>query len=1355
MVFNNNLLLGAAGQGGGVTPFDPTLIGNSVWIDGSADYLNRTPSSAGTTTRWIVSCWVQRNKIYPVQTVAQNIFSAGTALGNLTWIRFDDLDHLDFAVYQGSPTARKTSSAQYKDVGWYHICVSFDSGSGIAAGDRIRLFVNGIEVTDLSDNTDTPSGETTAFNDNVVHEIGRYSYLSSQYISAYLAQFTMLENKSFQNGDLSISDLLDSFTFGTNGSQYVPKADADIAALATTAGGNSFCLDFADSGDLGNDISSNANDFTPNSMSSVNQTGSSPSSAFATWNPLRVNTQTQTFAEGNLRFSSTQTSTNPAATGNYGVSSGKFYWEVFVVAQGNTSNMLGICDVAAGLENDTTALYTSALMYSYEFAGTKRNNNISTSYGDSITNGDIVGIALDMDNGGVYFSKNGTFQASGDPTSGPSLTNAAFTGLNSAGSGTFQPYYLAYSNGDGVANFGQSPTFNGQTTAGGNTDANGRGNFKYPVPSGYSALTSANLTAPDYQGIDYFDATLYQGNGTGQRVGDFVPFTDAYNVDNSAMFDSADLRYLARTPSSGGNEKTFTFSTWIKITGVGNNLENAVLTTDDGSKEAQIRISGTTLATKKVTANLYNGSSFILNISTDRTFGDTSSWNHLVVAYDTRAAVASADKVIIYINGVRQSVSGTLLTVDDYETEFNSTNEHNIGRQSNNGIGEADFYLAETVMIDGQQLDASSFGQLDTSTNRWIPKDVSGLTFGTNGFYLEYKSTFGTGSGAGTDTSGNSNNWTESTDGGSAWTTSDQFIDTPTKNFATLDPTYGYNNTTYAQGNLAVVGANVASQANKSTYSTAFSKKSGKWWVEFDSILNAGNTTVFYGIIPTKYIRDGSFVAAAKDPGTGYADNLLGSIRAYIVGSTYGNKVYNITIGTGSGTINLTSGGIIDNNAGGYTELVPYGIALDMDNKKMWIGNPTISATTWNNETGVSPADNTGGFDLEFDEYSIFISNSLGTGFINFGQYVGSWNGNSVSDYTSTTGGNFTLEPPTGFKAINQDNLDDTSSKITALAWIKNRDATDNHMLANRVRGPQFITNSNSNSTGETTNVNAIQRFLQRGVQVGSDVNVNTANEAYVLWQWLMGDSATTGTTTSPAGSIASTTIVADADHMSIGTFTGTGSNGTVGHGLSAAPEAFVVFNPTVAARFKMFYHKDSNASPASGYIHLESTEDFKTDSTIYNNTVPTSTVFSVGTNLSINESGALNTFIAWRSVPGVCKVGSYIGNGNADGPYIDLGFKPSFFLFRVVDSGTDAYSWIVFDTSRSPIPGSASEFLHPNSNSAAYTSSGSLIGMDFLSNGMKQRSTHASLNQLGKTYVYLAMADIGGSGTLPPIYGI
>ena len=119
---------------------------------------------------------------------------------------------------------------------------------------------------------------------------------------------------------------------------------------------------------------------------------------------------------------------------------------------------------------------------------------------------------------------------------------------------------------DYFVNFGQDSTFGGATTAGGNTDTNGVGNFKYTVPTGFQCLASSSLSAPSYQGIDYFAPTLYEGNGTGQRVGDFVPFTDAFNVANSAMFQHDEVRALKRTigtPSSSGGKKG-TWSTWYK-----------------------------------------------------------------------------------------------------------------------------------------------------------------------------------------------------------------------------------------------------------------------------------------------------------------------------------------------------------------------------------------------------------------------------------------------------------------------------------------------------------------------------------------------------------------------------------------------------------------------------------------------------------------------------------------------------------------------------------------------------------------------------------------------------------------------
>ena len=147
----------------------------------------------------------------------------------------------------------------------------------------------------------------------------------------------------------------------------------------------------------------------------------------------------------------------------------------------------------------------------------------------------------------------------------------------------------------------------------------------------------------------------------------------------------------------------------------------------------------------------------------------------------------------------------------------------------------------------------------------------------------------------------------------------------------------------------------------------------------------------------------------------------------------------------------------------------------------------------------------------------------------------------------------FNGTPPTGYKALTQDNKDGADDKITAWSWTKNRDdASTSHVVVDRVRGVTNVIHT------DVVGGNSVQRFLQRGVQIGNGSLENAVNKSHVLWQWLIGTSASTGSTTSPAGTIASTSIVADADHFSIVSYTGTGSNGTVGHGLGGAPEMFM-----------------------------------------------------------------------------------------------------------------------------------------------------------------------------------------------------
>jgi len=280
----------------------------------------------------------------------------------------------------------------------------------------------------------------------------------------------------------------------------------------------------------------------------------------------------------------------------------------------------------------------------------------------------------------------------------------------------------------------------------------------------------------------------------------------------------------------------------------------------------------------------------------------------------------------------------------------------------------------------------------------------------------------------------------------------------------------------------------------------------------------------------------------------------------------------------------------------------------------------------------------------------------------------------------------------------------------------------------------------------ETTEVNTVQRFLQRGVQIGNDVQVNTVSESYVLWQWLIGTSASTGSTTSPAGTIASTSIVADADHFSIVSYTGTGSNGTVGHGLSGAPEMFMCKQRN-ASRSWNVYHKALTS--AANVIFLDQDVAQATDATSFNSTDPTSSVFSVGSANGTNSSDNGMIAYCFRSVPGVCKVGSYVGNGDADGPYIDMGFTPAFFLQKRAIGGTGA--WHLYDTARKTYNYNDTR-LFASSTSIEYSNGEGIL--DVLSNGIKIRDTETWFNNNGDTYIYLAMAEIAPNGAYPPIYG-
>ena len=298
-----------------------------------------------------------------------------------------------------------------------------------------------------------------------------------------------------------------------------------------------------------------------------------------------------------------------------------------------------------------------------------------------------------------------------------------------------------------------------------------------------------------------------------------------YNVDNSARFDGT-TAYLNRTPSSASNRKTFTFSTWIKRSGIaGVTVHQDIFSSDAGDDESYIHFDTDSLkifSTLPSSAGASAGDPACVLITTQK-FRDFSAWMHIVVAVDTTQGTAS-NRVKLYINGTQVTSFSTETYPDqNYQFATNAAVAHMIARRPAGGKFLPG-YLAETVLVDGSQLAPDQFGEFDSDSNIWKPIDVSGLTFGTNGFYLDFED-----SGAlGDDVSGNGNDFTVNN-----LTAIDQTTDTCTNNFATMNPLDNfYAGATFSEGNLKFVHG-----SSPWTYNTAtFGLSSGLWYWEMKCI---------------------------------------------------------------------------------------------------------------------------------------------------------------------------------------------------------------------------------------------------------------------------------------------------------------------------------------------------------------------------------------------------------------------------------------------------------------------------------------------------------------------------------------
>jgi hypothetical protein len=293
--------------------------------------------------------------------------------------------------------------------------------------------------------------------------------------------------------------------------------------------------------------------------------------------------------------------------------------------------------------------------------------------------------------------------------------------------------------------------------------------------------------------------------------------------------------------------------------------------------------------------------------------------------------------------------------------------------------------------------------------------------------------------------------------------------------------------------------------------------------------------------------------------------------------------------------------------------------------------------------------------------------------------------------------------------------------------WIKNRNIVSNHVLFDTVRGTTL--SLESESTASESIRSGITSFDSNGFTLGSNGNSNANGNSHASWSWRGSDSSAVSNTD---GSITSTVSANTTSGFSIVSWTGTGANATVGHGLGVAPKMIIIKDRSNTRNWQVYHAGYGNTG--SGQLNL--TNAFSADG-MFQNTTPTSSVFSVGTSVNVNASGANIIAYCFADVKGYSKFGSYTGNGNNDGTFVYTGFKPAFVLSKC--SSAAGEDWNLNDNKR-PGFNVIQNALLANSTSAEVTAS--YQALDFTSNGFKWRGSNDRVNGSGKTYIYMAIAE-------------
>ena len=790
-----------------------------------------------------------------------------------------------------------------------------------------------------------------------------------------------------------------------------------------------------------------------------------------------------------------------------------------------------------------------------------------------------------------------------------------------------------------------------------------------------------------------------------------------FEISNSLRFNDGDSAYLGFTPSSAGNRRTWTWSCWVKL---------GILGT------SKTLFGSGTASSNDNTLDHTDGSIFLFYdrtadkiFLTDAVYRDPSAWYNVVFVADTTNSTAG-DRLRLFVNGVRQAgASGSAYPNQNTDLGINNNVTHFIGARKRSAIENFyDGYQADTCFIDGTALAPSSFGE--TKNDIWIPKNTSGLTFGDQGWRLQFKQV-GTGTASsstiGADTSGEGNHWTSNN-----LVASDVVPDSPTLNFATYNPLAFDANSTYSEGNLKAV----VTSGNASPLS--FGMTSGKWYAE---VRCSGGTNTRVGVVNEK----------------GVGADLGGSANSW-------SKINN--------SARVFHNGAVTSQGAEWDDGQVAMVAIDVDARKIWYG----VEGTWDISGDPAAGNNPSQSSITGD--TLFLASASGSGTLTYifntgsdGTFGGAETSQGNADGNDI--GDFYYAPPSGYLALCTANLPDavetmdpaqggspqdyfntvlytgnggdanSPQAITGVGfqpdwvWGKNRDAGKYHYLSDSVRG----VSGGSLASNDTIIAEDIgfKAFGSDGFSV-SDVDSGTANEnnnKYVAWNWKAGTSFSNDASATGVGSIDSAGTVSTDAGFSIINYTGNGTSGaTVAHGLNSAPQVTFIKNLITAGKnWESYMINPFDGSYDYFYLNLTAGKgDFA------GGTVPSSTVITLGGGADSNENTKSTIAYCFHSVDGYSKFGGFTGNANANGPYVYTGFRPAFIMTKRIDSTAN---WVIYDSDRTPSNPMAGE-LYPDLDAAESVPDPARY--DFFSNGFRPISTAAGSNASGGKFIYLAFAE-------------